>query len=57
VGDEREWQTRKTRIDPRLDAVGWRRSSGPAAYRSEEGNSSSARREVAGRHQCGGRRM
>jgi len=36
--DEREWQTRKQRIDPRLDALGWRRSpSGkPSAYRTEE---------------------
>jgi type I restriction enzyme R subunit len=36
--DEREWQTRKQRIDPRLDALGWRRSpSGkPPAYRTEE---------------------
>ncbi len=36
--DEREWQTRKSRIDPRLDALGWKRSpSAPSrAYRTEE---------------------
>ena len=36
--DEREWQTRKRRIDPRLDALGWKRSSSAPnrAYRTEE---------------------
>lgn len=29
--DESEWQTRKRRIDPRLDAAGWARRSAPAA--------------------------
>jgi type I restriction enzyme R subunit len=37
-GDEREWQTRKDRIDPNLDALGWNRSRSMnlGAYRSEE---------------------
>ncbi len=39
--DEREWRTRRERIDPRLDAAGWRLPAGrsqPASgpYRSEE---------------------
>jgi len=35
---EREWKTRKSRIDPSLDALGWKRtpSSGIGAYRTEE---------------------
>lgn len=37
--NESEWTTRKKRIDPKLDATGWRLRSGgaqPPAYRSEE---------------------
>ena len=38
MDEEREWKTRKLRIDPNLDALGWRRSpSGPyKAHRAEE---------------------
>ncbi|HXI12409.1 MAG TPA: type I restriction-modification enzyme R subunit C-terminal domain-containing protein [Thermoanaerobaculia bacterium] len=36
--DESEWKTRKARIDPRLDALGWKRSPSSAlrAHRTEE---------------------
>ena len=37
--EEREWHTRKRRIDPRLDARGWSLPSGNSpleAYRTEE---------------------
>jgi hypothetical protein len=37
--DEREWKTRKKRIDPRLDALGWKTAKGDAAlhpHRTEE---------------------
>ncbi|MFY9344090.1 MAG: DEAD/DEAH box helicase family protein [Planctomycetota bacterium] len=37
--DESEWTTRKQRIDPRLDAVGWKRGQGatsPKPHRTEE---------------------
>ncbi len=37
--DEREWKTRKKRIDRRLDALGWKTAKGDAAlhpHRSEE---------------------
>ena len=30
LNDETEWQTRKRRIDPRLDAAGWSRRAAPA---------------------------
>ncbi len=34
---ESEWRTRKSRIDPKLDAAGWRvAKSGPAPHRTEE---------------------
>lgn len=36
---EAEWKTRKKRIDPRLDAAGWPRRSGPPSakpFRTEE---------------------
>src|SRR5574337_951455 len=34
---EPEWRTRKSRIDPKLDAAGWRLASGGAApHRTEE---------------------
>jgi type I restriction enzyme R subunit len=36
---ESEWKTRKKRIDPKLDAAGWRLGRGkatPPAFRSEE---------------------
>lgn len=34
---EREWHTRKSRIDPRLDGAGWRVAKrGVAAFRTEE---------------------
>jgi type I restriction enzyme R subunit len=39
MADELEWQTRKKRIDPKLDATGWRRAlpnTAPPALRSEE---------------------
>ena len=38
LDDEREWKTRKSRIDPSLDALGWKRtpSTGIGAYRTEE---------------------
>jgi type I restriction enzyme R subunit len=38
ANEEREWRTRKERIDPRLDALGWRRSSGKggSSHRTEE---------------------
>ena len=36
--DEREWLTRKARIDPRLEALGWKRFPSPpwGAHRTEE---------------------
>src|SRR5262245_5264519 len=37
--EESEWQTRKRRIDPRLDALGWKRGPGatsPQPHRTEE---------------------
>jgi type I restriction enzyme, R subunit len=34
--EEREWQTRKSRIDPRLDSLGWKRSGSAQAHRTEE---------------------
>lgn len=38
--DEREWKTRKQRIDPRLDAIGWKKTppglSSLHSYRTEE---------------------
>ncbi len=34
AADESEWQTRKTRIDPRLDAVGWKGPKGAATSRA-----------------------
>lgn len=38
AADEREWQTRKRRIDPRLDALGWTRapSGSLGSHRTEE---------------------
>lgn len=33
---ESEWRTRKSRIDPRLDAAGWRLGRGGAQHRTEE---------------------
>ncbi len=39
ASNEAEWKTRKKRIDPKLDAAGWRLRKGkatPAACRSEE---------------------
>ncbi len=38
-GEESEWKTRKRRIDPRLDAVGWKLGQGaasPIPNRTEE---------------------
>lgn len=34
--DEREWKTRKDRIDPRLDSLGWKRIVSNGANRTEE---------------------
>lgn len=34
--DEREWKTRKDRIDPRLDSLGWKRAESAGAHRTEE---------------------
>lgn len=36
AADEREWQTRKERIDPRLDRLGWKRNASATAHRTEE---------------------
>lgn len=35
VNEELEWKTRKQRIDPRLDKLGWKRVRA-IAYRTEE---------------------
>lgn len=34
--EEREWKTRKRRIDPKLDACGWTRGRGRDPHRTEE---------------------
>src|SRR6185295_111059 len=36
MADEREWKTRKERIDPRLDSLGWKKAPFAGAHRTEE---------------------